>query len=167
MHTYCTIVAILERSKRCAASTADTIAPSRAERSHSSSVTKNFRARLKNADGPFDTLTAITCLGCSGGEVSSSPPCAEDSVPVVTASIVVGAVGVNGLFLSSKDKEEIPIEVAPVPGAGAPAVVLGRTGDVGGSPTSNFSPPLPLSDIMSEGYNGTIGKLYYPPSTIN
>eukprot|EP00585_Thalassiosira_rotula_P026242 CAMPEP_0196234478 /NCGR_PEP_ID=MMETSP0913-20130531/4568_2 /TAXON_ID=49265 /ORGANISM="Thalassiosira rotula, Strain GSO102" /LENGTH=112 /DNA_ID=CAMNT_0041515553 /DNA_START=418 /DNA_END=753 /DNA_ORIENTATION=- len=112
------MVAIFERSNRCAASTADTIAPSRADKSQASSVTKNFRARLKKADGPFDTLTAMTCLGCSGNEVPSSIPCSEefsDAVPVVAASNVDGVVGVSGpLGLSSKDKEETPIDVDSV-----------------------------------------------------
>lgn len=72
--TYLTIVASFERSRRCAASTAETIAPSRADKSHISSVTKNFRARLKKAVGPFDAETAMTCLGpdeisCVDGEV--------------------------------------------------------------------------------------------------
>lgn len=150
--TYRVIVAILERSSRCAASTADTIAPSRADRSHSSSVTKNFLARLKNADGPFETLTAITCLvGSSGERALSSPPCSDecsDAVPVVAASNVVGVVGVSGpVGLSTSDNDEIPTAVASVPGAGAAAVVAG-TGAVGGSPTSDLSPPLPLSDII-------------------
>jgi len=61
--TYLAIVASLDRSNRCAASTADTIAPSKAERSHISSVTRNFRAKLKNAVGPLEALTAITCRG--------------------------------------------------------------------------------------------------------
>lgn len=65
LETYLVIVAILDLSSRCAASIADTIAPSKAERSHISSVTKNFLARLKNAEGPFDTLTAIVCRGLS------------------------------------------------------------------------------------------------------
>lgn len=39
------------------------MAPSRAERSQVSSVTRNFRAKLKNAAGPFDALTAMTCRG--------------------------------------------------------------------------------------------------------
>ena len=77
--TYFTMVASLDRSRRCAASTAETIAPSSAERSHISSVTKNFLARLKKAAGPFDALTAMTCLGLSAvcdvssavGEVAS------------------------------------------------------------------------------------------------
>lgn len=57
------ILASLERSSRCAVSTAVTMAPSNADRSQDSSVTRNLRARLKNADGCFDALTAITCLG--------------------------------------------------------------------------------------------------------
>lgn len=65
--TYLTIVANLERSRRCAASAADTMAPSSAERSHISSVTKNFLARLKKAAGPLEALTAITCLGLVRG----------------------------------------------------------------------------------------------------
>ena len=50
----------LERSKRWAASTAETIAPSKADRSQNSSVARNFLARLKNAAGPLDALTAMT-----------------------------------------------------------------------------------------------------------
>ena len=61
--TYLMIVASLDRSSKCAASTADTIAPSKADKSQVSSVTKNFLARLKNAAGPLEALTAITCLG--------------------------------------------------------------------------------------------------------
>jgi len=108
-NSYRTIVAILERSSRCAASTAATIAPSRADKSHSSSVTKNFRARLKNADGPFETLTAITCFGWSSEVMHSSIPCSyEDSVPVVAASNAVEVVGVDGSFdTSTIDKEAI------------------------------------------------------------
>lgn len=124
-----TIVAILERSNRCAASTAVTIAPSRAEKSHSSSVTRNFFARFMKADGLFDTLTAMTCLGFSGsGNLvpSSVSPCSEISrsepVPVVTASSVDGVGGVVGdlasLALSASDKEEMPIVVASVPTGG-------------------------------------------------
>lgn len=63
--TYLTMVASFDRSSRCAASTAATMAPSSAERSQYSSVTKNFLARLKKAAGPLDALTAITCLGWS------------------------------------------------------------------------------------------------------
>jgi len=70
--TYLTIVASLDLSSKWAASTADTIAPSSADKSHTSSVTRNFRARLKKAAGPFDALTAITCLGLMVEEVS--PP---------------------------------------------------------------------------------------------
>lgn len=67
-------MASFERSKRCAASTAETIAPSRADKSHISSVTKNLRARLKKAVGPFEAETAMTCLGpdeisCVDGDV--------------------------------------------------------------------------------------------------
>jgi hypothetical protein len=39
------------------------MAPSKADRSQISSLARNFRARLKNAAGPFEALTAITCLG--------------------------------------------------------------------------------------------------------
>ena len=141
-------MAILARSNRCAASTADTIAPSKADRSTTSSVTRNFRARLKNADGPFDTLTAMTCLGWSDQSPSSLPsslPCSEEwseSVPVVAASAVVGVVGVSGsLGLLTNDKEEIPVDVASVAGVGASGA--------GGCPASDFSPPLIFSDICS------------------
>ena len=107
-NSYRTIVAILERSSRCAASTAATIAPSRADKSHSSSVTKNFRARLKNADGPFETLTAITCFGWSSEVMHSSIPCSyEDSVPVVAASNAVEVVGDGSFDTSTIDKEAI------------------------------------------------------------
>jgi hypothetical protein len=58
--TYRMIVANFDRSKRCAASAADTIAPSKADKSQISSVTKNLRAKLKNAVGPLLALTAIT-----------------------------------------------------------------------------------------------------------
>jgi hypothetical protein len=54
------MVANFDRSNRCAASAAETIAPSKADRSHISSVTKNLRAKLKNAVGPLLALTAIT-----------------------------------------------------------------------------------------------------------
>lgn len=161
-----TIVAILERSNRCAESTADTIAPSRADRSHSSSVTRNLRAKLKKAEGPFDTLTAITCRGGSGDEVPLSLPCSDecsDSVPVVPASIVVGVVGVNGPFLSTNDKEEMATLVASVPGVGASAELLERTGAaVGDSPTSDLSPPLPLSDILFSR-DVMVGRIFNPP----
>lgn len=63
--TYPTMEASLDRSSRCAASTADTMAPSSADKSHISCATKNFRARLKKAAGLLEALTAITCLGCS------------------------------------------------------------------------------------------------------
>lgn len=74
--THLTMVASWDLSKRCAASTAETMAPSRADRSHISSVTKNFRARLKKAAGPLEALTAMTCRGFDGssgvdGEVLS------------------------------------------------------------------------------------------------
>jgi hypothetical protein len=98
------IVAIFERSNRCAASTADTIAPSKADKSQDSSVTKNFLARLKKADGPFDTLTAMTCRG--GWSEASSLPRSEDcseSVPVMTVSNVgvAGDDGATSDFLSN------------------------------------------------------------------
>lgn len=67
--THLTIVASLDLSNKCAASTAETMAPSSADKSHVSSETRNFLARLKNAAGPFDALTAMTCLGV--GVVSS------------------------------------------------------------------------------------------------
>lgn len=144
----------MERSKRCAASTADTIAPSRADKSQSSSVTKNFRARLKKAEGPFETLTAMTCRGCSIGDdapPSSSLPCSEecsDSVPVVAASAVDGVVGVNGPFaFSDIDSEEIPAAAASALGSVASSVSEG-TGAVGVTPASDVSPPLPLSDML-------------------
>lgn len=85
----CIIVAIFDRSKRCAASTAETIAPSRAEKSHTSSVTKNFRAKLKNAEGPFDALTAMTCLGFGDGGPPWSARCSvecSDAIPADAAS---------------------------------------------------------------------------------
>lgn len=70
-NTHLTISANFERSSKCAASTAETIAPSNADRSQNSSVTRNFLARLKKAAGPLDALTAITwCL--SGVEAGSS-----------------------------------------------------------------------------------------------
>jgi len=62
---YLAMVASFERSSKCAASTADTIAPSSADKSHISSVTRNLRARLKKAAGPLDALTAMTCRGFS------------------------------------------------------------------------------------------------------
>ncbi len=58
--TYLTMSAIFDRSRRWAASTADTIAPSSADRSQTSSVARNFLAKLKNAAGPLDALTAMT-----------------------------------------------------------------------------------------------------------
>lgn len=45
---------------------AETIAPSRAERSHISSVTRNLRARLKKVAGPLLALTAMTWRGLAG-----------------------------------------------------------------------------------------------------
>ena len=75
--TYRTIVASCDRSRRWAASTADTMAPSSAERSHISSVTKNFLARLKNAAGPFVALTAMTCRGLSSGFVADVDACVD------------------------------------------------------------------------------------------
>jgi hypothetical protein len=71
--THLTMLASLERSSKCAASTAETMAPSSADKSQVSSVTRNFLARLKNAAGPFDALTAITCL--AGGSVSCDDGC--------------------------------------------------------------------------------------------
>ena len=41
------------------------MAPSKADKSHVSSVTRNLRAKLKKAAGPLDALTAITCRGDS------------------------------------------------------------------------------------------------------
>ena len=52
------------------------MAPSKADRSHISSVTRNFLARLKKAAGPLDALTAITCLGLAA---ASSVLCDADS----------------------------------------------------------------------------------------
>ena len=72
--THLTIVANLERSSRWAASTAETMAPSSADKSHISSVTKNFRARLKKAAGPLEALTAITCRGFNGSSSNVGPP---------------------------------------------------------------------------------------------
>jgi hypothetical protein len=71
--THLTMLASLERSSKCAASTAETMAPSSADKSQVSSVTRNFLARLKNAAGPFDALTAITCL--AGGRASCDEGC--------------------------------------------------------------------------------------------
>ena len=62
--TYLTMWASFDRSNKCAASTAETMAPSSAERSQYSSVTRNRLAKLKNAAGFFEALTAMTCLGC-------------------------------------------------------------------------------------------------------
>ena len=103
MNTDLVIVAICERSKRCAASTADTMAPSSAERSTSSSVTKNFRAKLKKAAGPFATPTAIVCRGCSCGEADPDSPLSfsersESFSVAVVASTVVGVSGARGPF---------------------------------------------------------------------
>jgi len=78
-------------------------------------------------------------------------------VPVVAASTVVGVVGVNGPFDSlTNDKEEMPIDVASVPGADDFALLECTT--VGGSPTSDVSPPLPLSDIIYPR-NNTVGRI--------
>jgi hypothetical protein len=63
MVTYRTMCASCDRSSRWAASTADTMAPSKADRSQNSSLARNFRARLKNAAGPLEALTAMTCRG--------------------------------------------------------------------------------------------------------
>ncbi len=95
--TYLIIVAILDLSSRCAASIADTIAPSSAERSQVSSVTKNFLARLKNADGPFDTLTAIVCRGLSFcGVFVSSLSCSDESTELDPVCLVSNVDGVSG-----------------------------------------------------------------------
>lgn len=68
------MVANLDRTNRCAASAADTIAPSKADKSQTSSVTRNFRAKLKNAVGPLLALTAMTwrgrCVRWSSGVVA-------------------------------------------------------------------------------------------------
>ena len=61
--THRIMVANLDRTNRCAASAADTIAPSKADKSQTSSVTRNFRAKLKNAVGPLLALTAMTWRG--------------------------------------------------------------------------------------------------------
>mmetsp|Transcript_12435 Transcript_12435/g.23332 ORF Transcript_12435/g.23332 Transcript_12435/m.23332 type:complete len:92 (-) Transcript_12435:654-929(-) len=58
--TYRTIFASLDLSSKWAASTADTIAPSSADRSQYSSETRNLLAKLKNAAGFLDALTAMT-----------------------------------------------------------------------------------------------------------
>jgi len=95
--TYLIIVAILERSSRCAASIADTIAPSKADRSQVSSVTKNFLARLKKAEGPFDTLTAIVCRGLSAwGVLVSCLSCSDESAESDPVGLVSNEDGVNG-----------------------------------------------------------------------
>lgn len=97
LKTYLIIVAILDLSSRCAASIADTIAPSSAERSQVSSVTKNFLARLKNAEGPFDTLTAIVCRGLSFcGVFVSSLSCSDESTELDPVCLVSNVDGVNG-----------------------------------------------------------------------
>ena len=95
--TYLVIVAILDRSSRFAASIADTIAPSNAERSQVSSVTKNFLARLKNAEGPFETLTAIVCRGLSVfGALVSSLSCSDESTELDPVGLVSNVDGVKG-----------------------------------------------------------------------
>jgi hypothetical protein len=83
------ILASLERSSKCAVSTAVTIAPSKAERSHDSSETRNLLARLKNADGCFGALTAMTCLGDCGCVCTCTCDCA--SLPEVIVVVVVVA----------------------------------------------------------------------------
>lgn len=93
--TYRTMVASFDRSSKWAASTADTMAPSSAERSHISSVTRNLRARLKNAAGPFDALTAMTCLG----RRASSDGVVGDVLSDAWSRLVVVADG----FLSLED----------------------------------------------------------------
>lgn len=90
------ILASLERSSRCAVSTAVTMAPSNADRSQDSSVTRNLRARLKNADGCFDALTAITCLGVveavgAAAEVVELVVVEEVEMADVAVAVFVGA----------------------------------------------------------------------------
>lgn len=83
----------MDLSKRWAASTADTIAPSRADRSQVSSVTRNLRAKLKNAAGPLEALTAMTCRGFSSPDSPEGPLCEERDV---TAEGFCSSVGVPG-----------------------------------------------------------------------
>ena len=71
-----------DRSNKWAASTAATMAPSSADKSHISSVTRNLRARLKKAAGPLLALTAMTCL-CD---------CSVVALVVVVAVVVGNAV---------------------------------------------------------------------------
>lgn len=75
--TYRIMVASFDRSNKWAASTAETMAPSNAEKSQNSSVTRNFRAKLKNAAGFFDALTAITCLSFESASPVAGMSCSE------------------------------------------------------------------------------------------
>lgn len=122
---------------------------------------KNFRARLKKADGLFDTLTAITCLIWSDVVPSSFPRSDEssDSVPVVSASNVDNVVRDWGLsYLSTNDKEDTPIEVLLASiSCAAGSALLERTGVAVGSSTSNLSTIL-VSAILSQ----RLGRLVIP-----
>jgi hypothetical protein len=71
--TYLTIFASFDLSNKWAASTADTIAPSSADRSQYSSVTRNLLAKLKNAAGFLDALTAMTWRSWGMQEETSCP----------------------------------------------------------------------------------------------
>jgi len=90
-----TIFASLDRSNKWAASTADTIAPSSADKSQNSSVTRNLRARLKKAAGFLEALTAMTCRsgnGCGSGNCNGNVSVVGDVVVVVVVGLVVVVV---------------------------------------------------------------------------
>jgi len=88
-----TIFASLDRSNKWAASTADTIAPSSADKSQNSSVTRNLRARLKKAAGFLEALTAMTCRsGSVSGSGSGSGNCNGNVSVVGDVVVVVGLV---------------------------------------------------------------------------
>jgi len=93
------------------------MAPSKAERSHDSSVTKNFLAKLKKAEGLFDTLTAIVCLGLSVvGEFVSFLSCSDDTTESEPVGLVSNVDGLCGPALSAKLKDDSWSCTAPVSG---------------------------------------------------
>lgn len=150
LSTYLTIVANLERSRRCAASTAETMAPSSADRSHISSVTKNFRARLKKAAGPLDALTAMTWRGWFKGSSSSIP-----------VSVVVGvsccppeeaALAADGFCSSGRGEpgDGIPLEVVSL-ATGISRCCLWRGVLGGGTASACCCPDADDDDAFSSG----------------
>jgi len=141
------ILASLERSSKCAVSTAVTIAPSKAERSHDSSETRNLLARLKNADGCFEALTAMTCLGdcdCVCTCDCASPP---EVIVVVVAVVAADSDIVDVLVLLVVDMGCSCVVVLMVPPwVGCNREPEGALGEAEGPMYGSSSPVVVVND---------------------